>query len=199
MFLKITGMATLTLALLAAALSSAEITPAKADVLFSQKFKYFRVRGKTSSELFKDFQRKSPIKAKGKYDATLGVATIELTPEVEYLSDGKKCKVAKARVNANVVIHLPKWVNYKGANKIAKLSWDTLLADIKRHELVHAAIAKDYATRIQRKIESYNPRKNCEQLEASLKRGAEKILAKHDRAQRRFDKKEYKRLLKRRP
>ena len=186
-----------TVAVLASTIFIAASTPANADVLFNQEFKFFQVKGKNSQQIFKDFQKKSPIKAKGQHDATLGVAAIKLTPEVEYQIRGKRCHVKEARVTADVVIHLPNWVNYKKADKVSKLSWDKLFSDIKTHELQHAAIAKDYANRIQKKMMRQRSRPSCDKVEAALKKSSSKLLNKHDRAQRKFDQREYGRLFKR--
>lgn len=187
----------MSIALLIGAFLAAPISSSHADVLFNQEFKFFKVRGENSQQIFRDFQKRSPIKAKGKFDATLGVAAIKLTPEVEYEIKGKRCHVQDARVTADVVIHLPDWVNYQEADNIGKLSWDKLFSDIKAHELQHAAIAKDYANRIQKRIKRSFSRGNCDKLEAVLKKTSSRLLAKHDRAQRRFDEKEYGRLFKR--
>lgn len=184
----------ITLSLVAGTLTTGSTTPVNAEVLLKQEFKFFKVRGKTSRQIFQDFQVKSPIKAKGQFDATLGVAAIKLTPEVEYVQSRNRCRVGKSKVNADIVIHLPRWVNYKNSDKLAKLSWDTLFSDIKRHELQHAKIAKDYAGRIQRKIAGYGARRNCDTLERALTRASRKLLAKHDRAQRKFDRKEQRRI-----
>lgn len=175
-------------------LTSILTTTPNADVLFNQEFKYFKVSGKTSQQIFQDFQKQSPIKAKGKYDATLGVAAIKLIPEVELETREKRCHIANARVTADVVIHLPEWVNYKNAGNAAKLGWDILFEDIKKHELEHANIAREYAARIEKKMLKQRARANCEALEASLKQVSSNLIVRHDSAQRRFDRKEYKRL-----
>ncbi|MEP3525888.1 MAG: DUF922 domain-containing protein [Hyphomicrobiales bacterium] len=186
-----------TIAVLASAIFIATLTTANADVLFNQEFKFFEIKGKKWQQIFKDFQKKSPIKAKGLHDATLGVAAIKLTPEVEYQIRGKRCHVKGARVTADVVIHLPNWVNYNKADQIDKLSWDKLFSDVKTHELQHAAIAKDYANRIQKKMKKQRSHTSCDKVEAALKKSTSKLQNKHERAQLKFDKREYGRLLKR--
>lgn len=198
MMFKHIAQSTLALALLTSAFTTLPAVTGQADVLFNQEFKFFKVQGTNSQQIFRDFQKKSPIKAKGKYDATLGVAAIKLTPEVEYEVRGKRCHVRNARVTADVVIHLPRWVNYKKADNFSKLGWDKLFDNIKSHELEHAAIAKDYANRIQKKMQRQRPRANCEILEAALKKSSHKLIVKHDKAQRKFDLDETKRLFKNR-
>ena len=175
-------------------LGTSKSEAATKGVKFKQSFKYFKVRGKTSLEIFRDFQKRSPIKGVGDHKATLGVASITLTPKVEFAEKNGRCRVQKSHVAVDVVIHLPRWVNYRRANKFAKLSWDTLFADIKKHELTHAEIAKDYGGRIQKKIASYGSRSKCSRLQAAISRSSKRLLSKHDRAQRKFDRVEQKKM-----
>ncbi|MEP1441794.1 MAG: DUF922 domain-containing protein [Hyphomicrobiales bacterium] len=176
-------------------LGTTEAGAATKGVKFEQRFKYFKVRGKTSLEIFRDFQKKSPIKGVGNHQATLGVASIKLTPNVEFGEKNGRCKVIKSKVTVDVVIHLPRWANYRRANKFAKLSWDKLFEDIKTHELVHAKIAKDFGTQIQNKIESLGSRSSCQSLERVVSRNSQRLLNKHDRAQRKFDRREQKKMI----
>ena len=175
-------------------LGTSKAEAATKGVKFKQSFKYFKVRGKTSLEIFRDFQKRSPIKGVGQHQATLGVASIKLTPSVEFVEKNGRCRVQKSNVTVDVVIHLPRWTHYRRANKFAKLSWDTLFADIKKHELTHAKIAKDYGTRIQKKIVSYGSRSKCSSLQSAISRSSNRLLSKHDRAQRKFDRVEQKKM-----
>ncbi|MEP3234151.1 MAG: DUF922 domain-containing protein [Hyphomicrobiales bacterium] len=176
-------------------LGASQAEAATQGVKFKQSFKYFKVRGKTSLEIFRDFQKRSPIKGVGNHQATLGVASIKLSPNVKFEEKNGRCRVQKSKVTVDVVIHLPRWANYRRANKFAKLSWDTLFADIKKHELTHAEIAKDYGTRIQKKIVNYGSRSSCSSLQAAISRSSNRLLKKHDRAQRKFDRVEQKKMI----
>lgn len=179
-------------------LGASKAEAAQKGVKFEQRFEFFKVRGKTSLEIFRDFQKKSPIKGVGSHQATLGVASIKLLPEVEFGEKNGRCRVLKSKVTVDVIIHLPRWANYRRANKFAKQSWDKLFADIKKHELVHAKIAKDFGTQIQNKIESLGSRSSCSSLERVVSRSSQRLLNKHDRAQRKFDRREQKRMIRER-
>lgn len=176
-----------------------DLSPTQADtalkgVKYEQRFKYFKVRGRTSLEIFRDFQKKSPIKGVGEHQATLGVASIKMIPEVKFQEKNGRCHIANAIVDVDVIIHLPRWANYRSANKFAKLSWDSLFAEIKKHELVHAEIARDYGRRIQTKIASIGSRSTCEKLERVIARHSHRLLERHDKAQRKFDRVEQRRM-----
>lgn len=185
----------LAVAFVAGLITALPTSQAHAEVIFKQEIKFFDVRGETSQEIFKDFQKKSPVKSKGQYDATLGVAAIQITPKAEYEVRGRRCHAKNPRIVTDVVIHLPKWVNYGQADPFSKQTWDDLFEKIKAHELQHAAIAKDYAKRMDKKIESHLSRSSCKSIERALQRASGRLLKKHDAAQRRFDRKEYGRLL----
>ena len=51
-------------------LGTSKTEAATNGVKFKQSFKYFKVRGKTSLEIFRDFQKRSPIKGVGDHKAT---------------------------------------------------------------------------------------------------------------------------------
>lgn len=163
---------------------------AQAEVVFKQKFKSFTVSGKNSDQLFRSFQKNSPLKATGPNNATLGVAGIRFTPLVDFETKGSRCRVASSKVIADVEIHLPRWANYRSADRMNRKLWDDFVADIKTHELVHADIAREYAGRMDRKILSMNSRSSCEAMEAAVTRAATRVLDQHDRAQRKFDRKD---------
>lgn len=199
MFVKKIAIAAISIGLISGlatiGLGTSKTQAATNGVKFNQSFKYFKVRGKTSLEIFRDFQKRSPIKGVGDHQATLGVASISLTPNVEFAEKNGRCRIEKSNVVVDVVIHLPRWVNYRRANKFAKQSWDTLFADIKKHELTHAEIAKDYGTRIQKKIVSHGSRSRCSSLQRAISRSSKRLLSKHDRAQRKFDRVEQKKMI----
>lgn len=186
------------LGLLGTGLSPTQADVASKGVKYEQRFAYFKVRGRTSLEIFRDFQKRSPIKGVGDHQATLGVASIKMLPEVKFLEKNGRCHIDKATVDVDVIIHLPRWANYRRANKFAKLSWDNLFAEIKKHELVHAEIARDYGKRIQTKIASIGSRSNCAKLESVIARHSQRLLNKHDKAQRKFDRVEQRRMLRER-
>ncbi|TIY00317.1 MAG: DUF922 domain-containing protein, partial [Mesorhizobium sp.] len=68
-----------------------------------------------------------------------------------------------------------------------RLFWDTLSADIKRHEDRHVEIAKNHARDLEDALKGTYPQKTCQEAKAKAAEIAAAILAKHDRAQMQFD------------
>jgi len=175
-------------------LGTSKTHAATKGVKFNQSFKYFKVRGTTLFEILKDAQKTSPIKAVGTGGAKIGVAEIKFTYDLDYVENDGRCSVKKPQITVDVILHLPRWANYNSVNDIAKQSWNGFFAGIKKHELMHSEIAKDYGTRMYKKIASISSRSNCSSLEAVVTRNYNRLLIKHERAQNKFDRREQKRL-----
>jgi predicted secreted Zn-dependent protease len=65
--------------------------------------------------------------------------------------------------------------------------WDTLAADIKRHEERHAEIARTHARQLERTILGLPPARNCATLKARVNRVSQDAMTTHDKDQMRFD------------
>ncbi len=70
-----------------------------------------------------------------------GATQIKFGGEVTYLETDRDCSIGDINVTLKTHITLPQWVNRRQANGTLGLIWDTLSADIKRHEERHAEIA----------------------------------------------------------
>ena len=68
-----------------------------------------------------------------------------------------------------------------------RLFWDTLSADIKRHEDRHVEIAKNYGRELEDALKATWPRRTCEEAAARADAISAAVLARHDRAQAAFD------------
>ncbi|RVD53661.1 DUF922 domain-containing protein, partial [Mesorhizobium sp. M2D.F.Ca.ET.140.01.1.1] len=73
------------------------------------------------------------------------------------------------------------------ADPEVRLFWDTLSADIKRHEERHVEIAKNHARELEDALRATYPQKTCEAAKAKAAEISAAVLAKHDRAQVQFD------------
>ena len=198
MFVKKIALAAISIGLISGlatiGLGTSKTQAATNGVKFNQSFKYFKVRGTSLFEILQDAKKTSPVKGIGTDFAKIGVAEIALIQEIEYVENNGRCSIGKLQIIVDVILHLPRWANYNRVNKIAKQSWNDFVAGIKKHELMHAAIAKDYGTRMYNKIAKIKPRSNCARVEADVTRNYNRLLNRHDRAQAIFDRREQKRL-----
>jgi predicted secreted Zn-dependent protease len=116
-----------------------------------------------------------------------GATQMAFTTRVSYAEKSNSCRIADANVIVKVKVILPEWRRSRKADAGVRLFWDTLSADIKRHEDRHVEIAKNHARELEDALKATYPRKNCEEANAKAAEIAAAILAKHDRAQVQFD------------
>ena len=174
-------------------IASAVATAALAAILpahgagISKEYSYFSIGGSTLQELAKELERRGP-KVDGTGRRHPGAARMEFTTTVSYVHNERSCRVRKAVVLVQAKIILPKWRSRRRADRETRIVWDTLSADIKRHEESHVIIAKNHGREIERALKRMGSAKNCGLLERKGEKIASRILEKHDRAQDRFDK-----------
>jgi predicted secreted Zn-dependent protease len=82
---------------------------------------------------------------------------------------------------------LPRWSNRGRASADLRFIWDTLSADIKRHEERHAEIARTPARQLERELLGLSSGKSCDELEKRVAETTREVLGSHDRQQLRFD------------
>ena len=88
-------------------------------------------------------------------------------------------------VNARII--LPYWRHPRAATPEVHLVWETLSADIKRHEESHVIIAKNHARLLEQALLAIPRQPDCEAALAKAAIVTEKVLAKHNVAQAEFD------------
>ncbi|RUW20061.1 DUF922 domain-containing protein, partial [Mesorhizobium sp. M4B.F.Ca.ET.013.02.1.1] len=86
-----------------------------------------------------------------------------------------------------VKVILPEWRSSRKADADVKLFWNTLSADIKRHEERHVEIAKNHARQLEDALKASYPQKTCAEVKARAAQITAAELARHDQDQVRFD------------
>lgn len=153
-----------------------------------RKYSHYNVTGTTAEELDHALSKNGPfLKSTGQRHP--GASQIEFDAKVHYgREDGKACKVADAQVSVNAKIFIPRWKNRKSADEDLVFIWDTLVADIKRHEESHLVIARTHASELEQQAKKLRSRKNCEDLRQDIDKLTEKIMTSLDKEQAYFDK-----------
>jgi predicted secreted Zn-dependent protease len=116
-----------------------------------------------------------------------GATRMAFTTRIGYGQKPGYCQIVSATVTVKVKVILPRWRHPRKADPGVKLFWDTLSADIKRHEESHVVIAKNHARELEDALKASGRQKNCQLAAAKAKEITARILAKHDRAQMQFD------------
>ncbi len=153
----------------------------------SKKYGYFSIYGNSPEELDREIAKRGPkLQLTGTRHP--GATSMAFGLKTKFSNDGKYCRVDKAYVSLNLKLTLPRWKNRAKASEDMALMWDTLYADIKRHEERHAIIARNYALELERTLESLPRQRDCKSVQAMAGKTADRILAAHAAAQVQFDK-----------
>ncbi len=153
----------------------------------SKRYAYFAVRGTTLEEIEKELNRRGP-KVNSTGSRHPGATEMEFTTKLKYGHDGKYCQVSSAHVLLKVKVILPRWRRSSRASRETMIVWDTLSSDIKRHEESHVVIARNHAMELEKALKKLKSRDGCDALKTQVAATADRILARHDAAQERFDK-----------
>ncbi|PBC04897.1 DUF922 domain-containing protein [Mesorhizobium sp. WSM3860] len=171
--------------LLCALMVALAATPAAAANLV-KTYSYFSVGGRTLDDIEKQLTKNGPeVKSTGSRHP--GATQMAFTTRVSYAQTANSCRIANAQVTVKVKVILPEWRRPRKADPEVRLFWDTLSADIKRHEERHVEIAKNHARELEDALKATYPQRTCEAAKARAAQISAAILVKHDRAQVQFD------------
>ncbi|RRI03530.1 DUF922 domain-containing protein [Mesorhizobium tamadayense] len=171
--------------LLCALMLSLAAMPAGAASLV-KTYSYFSVGGRTLGDIENQLTKNGPeVKSTGSRHP--GATQMAFTTRASYAQTANSCRIANAQVTVKVKVILPEWRRSRKAGPDVRLFWDTLSADIKRHEERHVEIAKNHARELEDALKATYPQKTCEAAKAKAAEISAAVLAKHDRAQVQFD------------
>lgn len=179
----------LTLKFLAAALAvgvSVSATAPAASANLNKTYSYFSIGGATLDEIQTELSKRGPhVKSTGLRHP--GATQMEFNSRVGYGQTADSCKIVSATVSVKAKVVLPRWRRTAKADGDVRFIWSTLEADIKRHEESHVVIAKNHARELEQAILKIGRQKTCAIAAEKAQAMSDKILAKHDREQQRFD------------
>ncbi|MCA0049161.1 DUF922 domain-containing protein [Mesorhizobium sp. B283B1A] len=171
--------------LLCALLLAMTAIPAGAANLV-KTYSYFSIGGSTLDDIETQLSKRGPqVKSTGSRHP--GATQMAFTTRISYARQAGSCRIADAAVTVKVKVILPEWRRPRKADADVKLFWDTLSADIKRHEERHVEIAKNHARKLEEALKATYPRKDCDAAKAKAAQITAAVLAEHDRAQVQFD------------
>lgn len=159
---------------------------ASASPRIVKTYSYFSISGRTADDLDAQLQKHGPLTRSSGFRHP-GATQIKFGGEVTYLETDRNCSIGDVSVTLKTNITLPRWVNRRQASDTLGLIWDTLAADIKRHEERHAEIARGYARKLETNLNSLGSRKTCKELEAEVGKLTKAMIDEHDRDQLQFD------------
>lgn len=173
-------------AALAGALALSSAGPAFSETIVRKTYSYFSITGKTAADLDQQLSKHGPL-TRNTGARHPGATEIKFGGELTYVEKNGQCSVGTAKVLLNTRILLPRWKNRRRTTAELAFIWDTLLADIKRHEERHAEIARTHARSLERQLAALRPQKSCETLQEMVGKITQSVMDEHDRGQMRFD------------
>lgn len=159
--------------------------PADAASL-SKSYTYFSIGGTTLAEIEQELHKRGP-KVQSSGARHPGATRMEFTTRVGYGERNGRCGVVEAAVRVKAEMILPRWNKRGRADDDTRLVWDTLAADIKRHEESHVVIARNHARELEQALKEIRGEKSCAAAQDKVKETSARILARHDAEQERFD------------
>lgn len=161
------------------------VWPAQSASL-SKSYSYFNIGGHTMDEIQRELDRRGPkLNSTGRRHP--GATLMEFKTSIKYGERGGRCEIVEAVVQVKAKVILPRWQSRRRSDGDTRLIWDTLSADIKRHEESHVVIAKNHARELEDALKKAYPQRTCDQAAAKAKEITNRIMAKHDAEQARFD------------
>lgn len=149
-------------------------------------YSYFSINGRTLDDIENQLSKHGPeVKSTGMRHP--GATQMAFTTKVNYAQTATSCRIADARVTVKVKVILPQWRRPSNADPDVRVFWDTLSADIKRHEERHVEIAKNHARALEDALKASYPQKTCAEAKAKAAEITATELARHDQDQVRFD------------
>ncbi len=152
----------------------------------AKSYSYFTVRGTTYDRIQDELSRRGPhVGSTGARHP--GATRMAFTTRIGYAQERSRCRIASAETTVKAEVILPRWRPRGKAEADVRLFWNTLFADIKRHEEHHVDIARAHARELETKLKAIGRQKSCEAAQAKAKAVTAAVLADHDRAQAQFD------------
>lgn len=159
---------------------------AEAETIVGKSIRYYSIGGRTAAEIDRELAKHGPM-AKSTGARHPGTTEIRFGGEISNIEEGGRCRVRDVKVTAYAKITLPRWKNRATANREMALLWDTLSADIKRHEERHAEIARNHARTLEARLSGLPSATTCAKLKQEIARVTDRSSAEHDADQARFD------------
>jgi predicted secreted Zn-dependent protease len=153
---------------LAACVAAALLSPQAGAASVSKTYSYFTIGGVTLEQIETELNTRGPhVNSTGRRHP--GATQMEFTTRLGYTTSAKGCSLTKVQVTVDAKVILPRWRNRSTASGDTALVWDTLSADIKRHEESHVSIAKNHGRELEDQLKAIGRQKDCETVAAQAK------------------------------
>jgi predicted secreted Zn-dependent protease len=159
------------------------------NVRYNEEIQYYSVKGKNKQELTHSIISANISEVPGIHAAGLTETSIggNWLKEYRKTNQGESCTLKEVKLELNVVITLPKWVDYNAADPTLQSDWDIFSQSVEDHEHEHKNIARRVVNDLDKKLASIGSRKDCQTLDHEVKSIWNRTLSEHDELQKQYD------------
>lgn len=161
-----------------------EFSSLPAGLRVSSVTRHYEVRGTSSRDLEVDMVMHGPeVEGHPRYAAT--AFSIHWSFRVQSSAAG--CAVRRPRLDLDMILHVPKWMDRDRAEDELRAAWDTFLDAVRAHEHGHQQVNVDGATRIFRELQQAHSAGGCADLRRAIEPRLRSLLGAIHAANRRYD------------
>jgi predicted secreted Zn-dependent protease len=151
-----------------------------------RSFSYFTIGGQTLSEIEEELNRRGP-RVETTDRRHPGATRMQFVTRVSYGEQSGTCGVIEANVSLSAEMILPRWRVPRDPDMETRIIWDTLAADIRRHEEAHVVIARNHARELEQALGRVTRQPDCEVAADKVAQVTADVLRRHEEAQAQFD------------
>ena len=163
-----------------AAPPSTEPTPPR-----SEQTRYYQVLGRTAYDMQTSIDRNGPATADGRRWAGLTNAAIRWRFGTVQESSG--CAVSWYRVDVDIVMTLPSWVEEASASPTLVAHWRRYSTQLLSHEKGHRTISLEAADEIRGALAALTPQSTCDEMQRIANETASALLVRSRERNHRYD------------
>ena len=160
--------------------------PAWAKVVVDTKTTYYLVQGKGASAIFNDIAQK---RTKTKKSEAIATTHYTISYSYSWVNHGNKCFLSDVTITMKLTYTYPRLAETQ--DKRTQKWWETLLADVERHELKHGAIATEALHRLDQELLTLETGP-CSDLKKTVETITNRNRDKMEAEQKAFDVEEHK-------
>lgn len=161
------------------------LSGAQGEVSSSVSYLSFDVDGESLVAVRRDITHRAPQALRTRH--ANAETRIRYRWSVQYLAAGSGCVASRPRVDLRVTIVLPEWRGARTAPQWQQTAWEDYVAELRRHEEQHRAIAVETAHELEAVLRDAPRDRSCRALARLIDDAVDRIIAEERRRQNHFD------------
>lgn len=160
-------------------------TQANAEVRIEASTSYYDLNGLTMREIHHSLMHNAPREGGQIIE---GEVADHFSVVFRTKLDGNFCRPVEEFVTLKLKILLPKWADEERATTSVRMDWQRYMKKLVAHENGHKEIALSAANAVHRIFHDVSAKSSCKELDANVKRAANRAIAEAEEQQEAWDK-----------